>query len=115
MKLDAYTIVLLRRPKDAPEMSDVELEALQRDHVAFNARMREACHALVSGPFAGKPDESLLIWTTTPWTLPANLAIAAHPDFRYAKVKIPHGKKPEYVWLMESAVPAPGCGAQGGS
>src|SRR2546428_1889124 len=54
---------------------------------------------------AGKPDESLLIWTTTPWTLPANLAIAAHLDFRYAKVKIPHGKKPEYVWLMESAVP----------
>src|SRR3989475_206604 len=53
----------------------------------------------------GKPNESLLIWTTTPWTLPANLAIAAHPDFRYAKVKIPHGKKPEYVWLMESAVP----------
>src|SRR2546428_30355 len=53
----------------------------------------------------GKPDESLLIWTTTPWTLPANLAIAAHPDFRYAKVKIPHGKKLEYIWLMESAVP----------
>ena len=54
---------------------------------------------------AGKPNESLLIWTTTPWTLPANLAIAAHPDFRYAKVKIPHGKKLEYIWLMESAVP----------
>ena len=53
----------------------------------------------------GKPNESLLIWTTTPWTLPANLAIAAHPNFRYAKVKIPHGKKPEYIWLMESAVP----------
>src|SRR2546426_289592 len=54
---------------------------------------------------AGKPDEPLLIWPPTPWPLPANLAIAAHPDFRYAKVKIPHGKKPEYVWLMESAVP----------
>ncbi len=26
----------------------------------------------------------LVIWTTTPWTLPANLAIAAHPDFTYA-------------------------------
>ena len=26
---------------------------------------------------------SLLIWTTTPWTLPANLAIAANPDFTY--------------------------------
>ena len=58
MKLDAYTIVLLRRPKDAPEMGDSELDALQRDHVAFNARMREAGHALVSGPFVGQPDES---------------------------------------------------------
>ena len=27
---------------------------------------------------------SLVIWTTTPWTLPANLAIAAHPDLEYA-------------------------------
>src|SRR5256712_4974279 len=54
---------------------------------------------------AGKQDISLLIGTTPPGPLPANLAIAAHPDFRYAKVKIPHGKKPEYVWLMESAVP----------
>ena len=26
---------------------------------------------------------SLVIWTTTPWTLPANLAIAVHPDFDY--------------------------------
>jgi isoleucyl-tRNA synthetase len=29
----------------------------------------------------------LLIWTTTPWTLPANLAIAVHPDVQYAFVK----------------------------
>jgi isoleucyl-tRNA synthetase len=27
---------------------------------------------------------SVIIWTTTPWTLPANLAIAFHPDFEYA-------------------------------
>lgn len=27
---------------------------------------------------------SILIWTTTPWTLPANLAIAFHPDYEYA-------------------------------
>src|SRR3989441_681584 len=54
---------------------------------------------------ARKPNESLLIWTTTPWTLPANLAIAVHPDFRYAKVQVAYGKKPEYIWVMESAVP----------
>ncbi len=28
----------------------------------------------------------VVIWTTTPWTIPANLAIALHPDFRYAAV-----------------------------
>jgi isoleucyl-tRNA synthetase len=30
---------------------------------------------------------SLLVWTTTPWTLPANLAVAAHPDLTYAVVR----------------------------
>jgi isoleucyl-tRNA synthetase len=29
---------------------------------------------------------SVIIWTTTPWTIPANLAIALHPDFEYAAV-----------------------------
>ncbi len=31
---------------------------------------------------------ALLIWTTTPWTLPANLAVAVHPDFRYVIVQM---------------------------
>ncbi len=31
-------------------------------------------------------DINVLIWTTTPWTLPANLAVAFHPDFEYALV-----------------------------
>jgi isoleucyl-tRNA synthetase len=35
---------------------------------------------------AADKNVSLVIWTTTPWTLPANLAIAAHPDFAYAAV-----------------------------
>lgn len=30
---------------------------------------------------------SVLIWTTTPWTLPANLAVAFHPDFGYIAVR----------------------------
>ena len=33
-------------------------------------------------------DVSALIWTTTPWTLPANLAIALHPDFDYSLVRV---------------------------
>ena len=35
---------------------------------------------------------SVVIWTTTPWTLPANLAIALHPDFDYAAVETPGGE-----------------------
>ena len=31
---------------------------------------------------------SVVIWTTTPWTLPANLAIALHPDYQYAAVAV---------------------------
>ena len=33
----------------------------------------------------------LMIWTTTPWTLPANLAVAVHPEFEYSAVKFAHG------------------------
>jgi isoleucyl-tRNA synthetase len=52
--------------------------------------------ALVSDP--AKIDPALaglrlfgLIWTTTPWTLPANLAIAFHPKFDYAAVRMDNG------------------------
>jgi isoleucyl-tRNA synthetase len=36
---------------------------------------------LTSGPLAGTT--SLLVWTTTPWTLVSNVAVAVHPDVRY--------------------------------
>jgi isoleucyl-tRNA synthetase len=34
----------------------------------------------------------LVIWTTTPWTLPANLALSVHPDFEYVLIDSNHGK-----------------------
>ncbi|WP_216899191.1 isoleucine--tRNA ligase [Nocardia alni] len=34
-----------------------------------------------------------LIWTTTPWTLPSNLAIAVHPDVTYVQVRAADGKR----------------------
>jgi isoleucyl-tRNA synthetase len=37
-------------------------------------------------PLAGQ-HVHLMIWTTTPWTLPANLAVAVHPDFAYAAIR----------------------------
>ncbi|SDP18304.1 isoleucine--tRNA ligase [Desulforhopalus singaporensis] len=38
-------------------------------------------------PALAGDDVSFIIWTTTPWTLPANLAVALHPEFTYAAVK----------------------------
>jgi isoleucyl-tRNA synthetase len=37
-------------------------------------------------------DVFIIIWTTTPWTLPANLAIALHPDFEYVAVDVGGGQ-----------------------
>lgn len=34
------------------------------------------------------PNTSLLVWTTTPWTLPGNAAVAINPNFNYLKVKV---------------------------
>src|SRR5215218_8086617 len=39
-------------------------------------------------PLANEPDTSLLVWTTTPWTLVSNAAVAAHPDIEYATAQI---------------------------
>jgi isoleucyl-tRNA synthetase len=40
-------------------------------------------------PELGRQEKvSLVIWTTTPWTLPANLAVAVHPDFEYVGIKV---------------------------
>jgi isoleucyl-tRNA synthetase len=60
----------------------------------------------VEFPLKDRPEESLLIWTTTPWTLPANMAIAVHPQYSYAKVRVARGGSTRFLWLLESTVPA---------
>ena len=41
----------------------------------------------VTMPWADDPDCAFLVWTTTPWTLPANLAVAVHPELDYVKLR----------------------------
>ncbi|HVC32081.1 MAG TPA: isoleucine--tRNA ligase [Chloroflexota bacterium] len=50
---------------------------------------REVTHLSVTLklPLKGRPNESILVWTTTPWTLPANVAAAVHPDRDYVAVR----------------------------
>jgi len=42
---------------------------------------------VVSFPLDDEPDVSMVAWTTTPWTLPSNLALCVNPDMDYVKVK----------------------------
>ncbi|KAI9736647.1 MAG: isoleucine--tRNA ligase [Cirrosporium novae-zelandiae] len=41
---------------------------------------------VISFPLLDDPQTCLLAWTTTPWTLPSHLGLAAHPDFEYVKI-----------------------------
>ena len=53
---DVYTRVLLRRPADAPQMSDVELDALQARHLAYRAGLRREGVLVVNGPLGEQSD-----------------------------------------------------------
>src|ERR687896_2594536 len=56
---DVYTLVLLRRPPDAPEMSDAELDALQARHLAYRADLHRQGVLVVNGPLSEQSDVAL--------------------------------------------------------
>jgi isoleucyl-tRNA synthetase len=49
-------------------------------------------------PLRDRPGESIVVWTTTPWTLPANVAAAVHPDGEY-------GLRENGEWVLASRFP----------
>ena len=56
-------------------------------------------------PLKDDPKTAFLVWTTTPWTLPANVAVAVHPDVMYAKVeRVTAGGDKEYLILARDLV-----------
>lgn len=65
-------------PRDQTSLSDHELAQGYETIVDPSVFVR---FPLTSGPLAG--DAALLVWTTTPWTLVSNTAVAAHPDVTY--------------------------------
>jgi isoleucyl-tRNA synthetase len=60
----------------------------------------------VKFPLKGKINEFLVIWTTTPWTLPANVAVAVAKDFDYAKVLAKKDDRETLLWIAEPLVKA---------
>ncbi|MDQ2983625.1 MAG: YciI family protein [Actinomycetota bacterium] len=57
-EFDHYALVLLRRPSDAPDLPEAELDRLQEEHLAYLASLRDR-GLLVAGPFRDQPDEAL--------------------------------------------------------
>ncbi|HEY67463.1 MAG TPA: isoleucine--tRNA ligase [Thermoflexia bacterium] len=58
-------------------------------HEIVTEGYRELTHPSVTlrFPLRGRPGESLLVWTTTPWTLTSNVAAAVGPELTYVKVR----------------------------
>ena len=52
-------------------------------------------------PLLDEPGAALLVWTTTPWTLAANVAAAVKPDLTYARVR----QGDEVLYLAEALLP----------
>ena len=59
MELEAFELVLLRRPENAPDYEDAELERIQREHLAHHDRLRASGHVVTNGPVIDQPDPSL--------------------------------------------------------
>jgi len=55
---------------------------------------------IVAFPLLDEPGVSLLAWTTTPWTLPSNLALCVHPTFEYVEVKC---EESDEIYIMLDA------------
>ncbi|KAL5330736.1 hypothetical protein ACEPPN_000257 [Leptodophora sp. 'Broadleaf-Isolate-01'] len=75
---------------------------LSNFETAQNYKDRQDPTAIVNFPLVDDPETCLFAWTTTPWTLPMNLAIAVNPDLDYVKVQDKKSGK-SYI-LLESSL-----------
>ncbi len=73
---------------DQTALAEAEVE--YREHTSPSVYVKfplRSDPADIDAALAGK-NAFLVIWTTTPWTLPANLGIAVHPDFDYSAIEV---------------------------
>ncbi len=71
---------------DRTALAEAEVE--YENHVSPSIYVAFDLAAPLPDPKLAGKKARLVIWTTTPWTLPANLAVAAHPDFEYVAYQL---------------------------
>lgn len=82
-------------------LAEAEVEYQDRVDDAIFVRMPLAAH-----PLDVEGDVSMVIWTTTPWTLPANVGIALHPEFTYIAGKFLKEDRIETLVILKELIEA---------
>jgi isoleucyl-tRNA synthetase len=72
---------------DRTALAEAEVEYDQHTSPSVYVRYRLTSDAAAIDPALKGKQVSTIIWTTTPWTLPASLAVAFHPDFKYVALQ----------------------------
>ena len=76
-------------------LAEAEVEYADKKDFAIDVGFGFAEHARVAAAFGlpalPRQEGSIVIWTTTPWTIPSNQALNLHPEFLYALVDTPKG------------------------
>lgn len=68
-----------------------EAEIEYKNHKSISVYISFALNEKAKQTLQLTEDASFVIWTTTPWTLPANLAVAVHPEIEYALIETNKG------------------------
>ncbi|HWB32083.1 MAG TPA: isoleucine--tRNA ligase [Acidobacteriaceae bacterium] len=91
-------------PHDRTALAEAEVEYEQHTSPSVYVRYQLTSDAAAVDPaLAGKPVYSI-IWTTTPWTLPASLAVAFHPEMEYVALNTPDAVYIVAQALMSSVI-----------
>ena len=86
---------------DRTALAEAEVEYEMHKSPSVYVRYRLTSNAGALDPALAGREVYTIIWTTTPWTLPASLAVAFHPDFEY--VALAAGDGPVYIVAGELA------------
>jgi isoleucyl-tRNA synthetase len=90
--------------------AEIEYEDDEGPSVYVLFPLTDEAAARLPAPLAGR-HVHLMIWTTTPWTLPANMAVAVHPDFKYAAVRYTTDGRERIAFMAQDLVSAVSKGA----
>src|ERR1700761_6426388 len=77
--------------KDRTALAEAEVEYEDHASPSVYVSFKMTSDAAMLDPAMAGRNVYALIWTTTPWTIPANLAISFHPKFQYVAVDTPQG------------------------